>query len=74
MKRGQQTMSITRHELFLLSQLRVGVATHSDGELRRPEVLHQLAAPHVLTLRYVRQLLNILLFKSSNIFFNPDLA
>ena len=51
----------TWHELFLLSQLRVGVSAHSNCELRSPEVLHQLAAPHVLTFRDVGQLLDVLL-------------
>ena len=42
-----------RKELLLLSQLAVGVPRHSDCELRRLEVLHQLAAYHVLPLRDV---------------------
>ena len=48
-------------ELFLLSQLAVSVPRHPDRELRSLEVLHQLAADHVLPLRDVRQFLYVLL-------------
>ena len=51
----------TWHELFLLSELCVSISAHSNGELRCSEVLHQLTAPHVLTLRDVRQLLDVFL-------------
>ena len=50
-----------RKELLLLSQLAVSVPRHPDRKLRRLEVLHQLAAYHVLPLRDVRQFLNVLL-------------
>ena len=47
--------------LSLLPQLRVSVTAHPHGELRGPEVLHQLAASHVLSLGDVGQLLGVLL-------------
>ena len=50
-----------REELLLLPQLAVSVPRHPDRELRRLEVLHQLASYHVLPLRDVRKFLNVLL-------------